>query len=391
LHKLLKLLSISGLFMVGACQASSPAGPGPTQATGLQSPSPLAELQAATILDVEAYRPSVRLAGCGTRKLPTALPDADLAQAIEAAQEYSDQYGGISFAVLHDGVLLHEAYAPNVNAKTPTVSASMAKSVLGLVTGIAIEEDLISSIEDKVGQYIAEWESDPRGEMQVKHLLTMSSGLGRYDGLAYLAAQDSTPIILETQLAHPPGTEFAYSNAVSQTLAIVIDRQARAKGYDGYADFLQQKLWCPLGNGDALLWVDPVGMPRAYAGLHTGLHDWARLGELIRNKGRAHGRQVVSEGWIEQMTAPSPSNPQYGFQIWLGHEWTAKRRYSSTAKATVPHSEPFVASDIAYFDGFGGQRVYVLPSQGLTIVRTGLTNMEYDDAIIPNLLARAVD
>jgi len=126
MYKFFKPLSISGLFTLGACQAGSLIKPEASQATGLQSPSPLAELQAATILDVEAYRPSAALAGCGESKLANSVLNAKLAQAIEAAQEYSDKFGGISFAVLRDGALIHEAYAPNVSAKTPTVSASMS-------------------------------------------------------------------------------------------------------------------------------------------------------------------------------------------------------------------------------------------------------------------------
>ena len=89
------------------------------------------------------------------------------------------------------------------------------------------------------------------------------------------------------------------------------------------------------------------------------------------------------------MATPSKVNPQYGLQVWLGREHTPMRADSAANPIKVPHAEPFVAKDIVYFDGFGGQRVYVMPSQGLVIARFGEVNLAYDDAVIPNLLARA--
>ena len=91
------------------------------------------------------------------------------------------------------------------------------------------------------------------------------------------------------------------------------------------------------------------------------------------------------------MAKPSIANPQYGLHVWLGHEWTAERAYNQTNPIKIKHSEPFDAKDIVYFDGFGGQRVYVIPSDGLTVARSGIVNLEFDDSMLPNTLGRALD
>ena len=377
-------------------QADSTLSQTPSQApseTLSQAPSTPADLQGATILDVARYRPTVPLAGCGPRALPQSTSDPaldpPLASALAHAQAYSDNAQGVGLIVLKDGAVIHEQYAPGVDAATPAATASMMKTVVGLLVGIALERGMIASLDDPISRYIPEWRDDPRGRIPLEALLTMSSGLGQSDFLKLLLAPDIDAVALETPRAAEPGSTFAYNNAVSQLLGMVIERQAREAGYAGFADFLGRELWCPLGNGDARLWTDATGRPRAYAGLHAGLADWARIGELIRNRGKVGERQVVPASWIDAMARPSPANSQYGYQLWRAGEWTPQRRYSADNPVTITHSAPFVAQDLVYLDGFGGQRVYVLPEDGITIARIGLTDLTYDDAVIPNLLARA--
>jgi len=100
------------------------------------------------------------------------------------------------------------------------------------------------------------------------------------------------------------------------------------------------------------------------------------------------GQQVVPAAWIEAMLRPSAGNANYGYQTWLGTEYVEQRAYNRTVSVTAYHSEPFVADDIVFLDGFGGQRVYVVPSQRLVIVRTGMPQLDWDDARLPNLVLR---
>ena len=100
---------------------------------------------------------------------------------------------------------------------------------------------------------------------------------------------------------------------------------------------------------------------------------------------------------MREVTAPSPLNPNYGYHVWLGTVHEPERGYGKGVPAFVPHSAPFAADDVVYFDGAGGQRVYVIPSHELVIVRTGLPARDpatgaflWDDALLPNILVAGI-
>ena len=221
--------------------------------------------------------------------------------------------------------------------------------------------------------------------------MTMSAGLGQSNFMEILFSPDIGQAALKLELVGQPDTEFSYNNAITKVLALILDRQLAAKDKGTLLTFLETELWCPLGNADARVWIDQQGKARGYAGLHAGLSDYARVGELIRRGGKVGDTQVVPKAWIAEMATPSKANAQYGLQVWLGAEHTPQRAYSAANPIKIPHAQPFLAKDIVYFDGFGGQRVYVIPSKQLVIARFGEVNLAYDDSVIPNLLVDALD
>ncbi len=355
------------------------------------SPTTLEDMSSATTLQTEEYRPQRVLPACSPRTLPVSEPTPRMRDALAEAQAYSDEQQGFGLVVLKDGAVIHRGFDPGVTGATKTVSASMMKSVVAVLIGIAIDRGFIGSVDDPAEFYLPEWRGQPRGKITLRQLLTMSSGLEPVEFADLLFAPDANKVALDATLTGEPDARFYYSNSTSQVLGTILDRQVKYYGYEGFAKFLHRDFWCPLGNGEALLWTDETGMPRTYAGLHAGLEDWARIGELIRNSGRVGDQQIVSSDWIAAMTQASPSNSQYGFHVWRAGDWTARRSYNPDNPIGIPHAEPFAADDVIFFDGFGGQRVYIVPSKGLTIARVGLVNLEYDDAIVPNLLIRAAE
>ena len=104
------------------------------------------------------------------------------------------------------------------------------------------------------------------------------------------------------------------------------------------------------------------------------------------------GQQVIPEGWVDEMTTPSAANENYGMQLWLGTSHEPLRKYDPGIEFMGNlHSEPFVADDVVFLDGAGDQRLYVIPSRELVILRTGKDGPEWDDAVLPNLYTVAVD
>ena len=354
----------------------------------------------ASVLDVDRYTPSAVLAGCPRKNdFPVEeIGDPELQSAIEQAQAYSDSQHGLALIIIRDGSIIYENRAENVSIKTRTESFSMMKTVTALMTGIAIDKGIIKSVDDPVGDYLLPWRDDPRGQITFRQLLTMSSGLQHYPFGApggelekLLYSNDINAVAARNPLADTPGTAFLYNNVNSQLIGAAIDGSLRRRGAPGFAAFMQEKLWCPLGNDQATLWLDRNnGSPHYYAGLQANARDWARVGELIRNQGKVGSRQIVSEKWISEMLKPSAQNPAYGLHIWRGAAWQKIRKYAPSSAFGVPHSEAYLAPDVYFLDGFGGQRVYIIPSRKLTIVRVGEVSMTYDDSIIVNLILAAM-
>jgi len=360
------------------------------------------KLQGATVLDVDRFTPVSTIGGnCTVRPLVEAATPASskLAAALEAAKAYSLEQQGVSLLVMKDGAVLDRSFAEGVDVTTPTDSFSMHKSVLALVIGLAIDDGIIASLDDPVGYYLAEWKDDPRGDITLRQVLTMSSGLqaapppeGVPALLNLLFSPDMNDVALRSTHGEAPGSIFAYGNHNSQVAGVVLERALTAAGKGTYAEYLEEKLWCPMGNNKADLWLDREGgSPHYYAGLFTHVENWARVGELIRNEGMADGKQIIPAAWIAEMGKPSAANPAYGLHVWRGSPWNAQRAYSAASPMKVVHSEPYLAGDVLFFDGFGGQRVYIVPSAGVTIVRTGIVNFAYDDAKIVNLVLAGLE
>ena len=361
-----------------------------------------AALRGATILDTDKYRPVAVLDGCDVRDVPRAPPDhvpEPLAEALAAARRYSEAQQGVSLLVARDGRLLHESYTGEAGPETLTTSYSMMKTVTALGVGLAIERGLIDGVKTPVGDHLAGWADDPRGDIALERFLTMSSGLKLYsmaggdrESQRLVLARDINAVAMEHPLVKDPGTVFRYNNADAQLAGAVAHEAVQDAGYAGFSAFLEDTLWCPLGNEEAHLWLDREGgSPHFAMGLHARGRDWLRIGELIRRRGRVGQTQVVPADWIDAMTAPSDANPRYGYLIWRGTPWSAERRYSPDNPLTVAHKDPYRADDVVFLDGFGGQRVYVVPSPGLTVVRTGFVNFQYDDSVIVNTLLAALE
>jgi CubicO group peptidase (beta-lactamase class C family) len=128
-----------------------------------------------------------------------------------------------------------------------------------------------------------------------------------------------------------------------------------------------------MGGDDALVWLDREGgSAHTSCCLMATAMDWARLGELMRNRGELNGRAILPASWVDQMIAASGVHPWYGMHTWLGYPKEPNPRSSrAESMGAYDQKEPFLARDVYYFSGHGAQRVYVVPSRELVVVRLG--------------------
>jgi CubicO group peptidase (beta-lactamase class C family) len=265
----------------------------------------------------------------------------------------------------------------------------MAKTVMALAVGRAMAEGKIKSIDLPISKFLTEWKDDPRGNITIRHLLQMRSGLSPLSregelsqAVRFQFGEGMAELPLGQHLVHPPGTYFEYQNSVSQLACLALERATRER----YADFLSRSLWQPLGADDAELWLDRNAQhARCYASLLARPADWLKIGLLLKNFGRARGRQIVPRSWIAEMGAPSPTNPAYGFQIWRSAPFQSVRYYNQQGTGlAIVSAAPWPWQDTIYLDGYGGQRVYVSRCANIVIVRLGRSVFDWDDTRLPN-------
>lgn len=320
------------------------------------------------------------------------IEDTQFADAIA----YSERMQSYSLLVWQGGRLRVERYMNGGTRDTRSESASMHKSVMAMVVGQALAEGHLGSLDDPVGRYLVEWEDDDRGRITLRQLLQMSSGLSNASADGGLVSERSRlqlglfpeHVLLGQRQVRAPGTVFEYMNVNSNLVGLVL---SRALG-ERYADFLGRTIWQPLGASDAFVSPSrPGGLVKTASSLLATPRDWLRLGIMLAGNGLIDSRRVLPEDWVAQMLDPSPLNRNYGLQVWLAQPYDSKRYYNSLdLGAFVPAAEPFLAPDIVYFDGWGGQRVYVSRSEQLVIVRTGPERLDWDDSVLPNLVVAAL-
>jgi len=340
---------------------------------------------------VNKSQPQDRVPGAPRDDIRTGGLQAFDEQRLNKAVDYATEMQSVALLIYKDGALVYEKYWPGFSADTRTNPNSMHKAVLALLVGAAIDDGYITSVDAPASRWIEEWRGDERADITVRELLQMASGIeipvfGTWKSARILFGSNLERGVLELTAAKPHGSNFEYNNASTQVLVSVLERATGKR----YAEYLSSRLWQRLGAADAALWMDRVGgQPRGFCCLFATARDWLRVGRLILEGGRVNGESLVSESWVKQMLTPSARNPQFGYNLWLGSPAGTERVYNPyTIKAF--HSEPFAAKDIAYIDGFGGQRVYVVPSRNLVIVRTGVSSTDWDDARLPNAVLRAL-
>ncbi len=340
---------------------------------GSSEPAPLPPLSDAALAAV------VKSPGVSRKKL---------ARAVDALFSDPEAEETRAVLVLQGGRVIAERYGEGYHENTRFVSWSMAKSITGVMIGLLVSDGRLRLDETAP---VPAWQrsGDPRGEITLRQLLQMRSGLRHTETadplykadtvrMLFLDGRDDMAAYAEAQpLEEEPGRTFEYSSA---TTVILADLAARAltESRDpavrrqAVTDYLRTRLFEPLGLKSMVPEFDAAGTLIGGSLIHGNARDWAKFGEFLRNEGSVKGAQIIPRAWIEFMTAPSPRNPGYGVQIWLN------RPQSDGSEVLFPGRGP--ASIFACI-GHLGQYVIVSPSQKLTVVRLGKTQDEERGAL----------
>ena len=302
------------------------------------------------------------------------------AATLEGAKDYAfvDGRNTQGVVVVRNGAIVSEWYADGADADSWTASWSVAKSFASAVTGIAVEEGAIASIEDSASTYVRAWEGTDKAAITVEDILHMQSGLkwdedyrpsslGTSDVVQMGLSSNELEYAEERPVAHPPGTVFNYSSGDAMILAGIVEDATE----EPMRDYAEQHLFERIGMEKADWWQDAAGNTLGYCCLDATARGFARFGLLYLNDGAWGDEQVVPADWVEasiENASPKADDPGYGYMWWLLDDVEG------------------VPDDAYAAQGHDGQFIYVIPSLGLVVVRTGTYVKDPGPAVAdPNL------
>ena len=263
------------------------------------------------------------------------------------------------------------------NRKRMHVLSSVAKSITATLVGIAIEKGFIPSVDAKVFDFypeLADLNIGQKQEITLRHLLTMSSGLGwdeqsfpltdprndltKFISIALHSNDDLARFILEMEMTATPGKVFNYSGGNYNLLGDIIQRASGIR----LDEFAKDYLFEPLSVQESWWWLLRPDFVYASGDLALRLRDLAKVGQLFLQHGVWNGAQIIPEEWITLSSTPvflfSPPDwsLSYGHRGYSFGWWPSLESYGEGA---------FAAS------GWGGQTLAILPEHDMVIVITG--------------------
>jgi CubicO group peptidase (beta-lactamase class C family) len=302
------------------------------------------------------------------------------------AAQYSRSHGGEALRVQQGGKVIAEDYAPGFSASTPHKIYSGTKSFVALTALIAMQDNLLN-LDERASDTLTEWQEDRRRDITVVQLLSHTSGLDSGDDIIY-PARDQFSAALGVRLIDPPGTRFHYGAVGYQGFGEILRRKLRPSGQtvEGY---MRDRLLNPLTINVASWKHDDAGNPLLHTGMQLSTHEWAKLGEFIKTKKTYKQKQLVDHQLFSSLFIGQKPNLAYGIGFWLNAPLPDKQPQPILDLQPAIDGDqiyPGGPKDLYTAIGSGKQRLYIIPSLDLVIVRLGHESPFSDGDFLSRLL-----
>lgn len=278
--------------------------------------------------------------------------------------------GTQAFLVIKDGQIVYEKFWGEHDTSTVSNSFSAAKTIVSMLVGIAIKEGKIQSIDEPVGNYLPAYSEGEKSKITLRHLLYMASGLewgeSGANPLSHNAesyyGNDLERLVYGLDVVAKPNEMFLYQSGNSQLLGFILEKATGMK----ISDYAQEKLWDKIGAEHKAYWsLDRKnGNEKAFCCWYAAARDFAKLGQLMANKGVWNGQEVIPKSYFETFVQPADltteegiPNTRYGLHVWLYYDKEINRQ-------------------VVYCRGILGQYVAAIPEENLVFVRLGHRRLE---------------
>ncbi|MGF1923525.1 MAG: serine hydrolase domain-containing protein [Bacteroidia bacterium] len=273
--------------------------------------------------------------------------------AVQPLKDFLVQKNTKSFMILVNGRIVMEEYFDGHTPATTWEWNSAGKTLVAGTVGIAQQEGLLN-INHKVSQYLGTgWTSEPQAKedlITTKHLLSMTSGIN-----------DANHLVIPSNLSYlaDAGTRWSYHNVFQKLMDVAA--QASNQNFESY---FNGKLKTKIGMDG--FWNNGL----IFKIYHSTTRSMARFGILALNKGKWNNEQVINEAFFNEGIASSQSiNPAYGYLWWLNGKTSFMIPGGQTVYqgSLVPNAPP----DMYAAMGASDQRIYVVPSKNMVVIRMG--------------------
>jgi CubicO group peptidase (beta-lactamase class C family) len=321
--------------------------------------------------------------------------------AMQRADAYAAQTDGQAMLVMHRGRVIHEQYHAGGGVDRRQMLASGSKSFVGVATIAAVQDGLVR-LDAPVAQYLPEWGDDARkSRVTVRQLLSLESGVETGNPGTGCGGRGTTwADAVNAGTFAEPGSTFKYGPFPLIAMGAALERIQRGS----FEEYLSRRVLEPLGVQVEWRAKCGDGKPQLAGGAAMTARDWATFGEMIRLGGMHKGRRILDESLVRELFRPSGSNASYGLSWWLvgatlmsqpaaglesgtsagrprggilgGRRGRIGRtrsgeRPDATARGGSLAMPNWMPRDLVMAAGAGKQRLYVIPSLELVVVRMG--------------------
>jgi CubicO group peptidase (beta-lactamase class C family) len=314
-----------------------------------------------------------------------ARAEAQVSPELQAAAAYSAERRGVSLVVMQRGRIVFEDYPNGGGPGRGWELASGTKSFTGIMAAAAVQDRLLEW-DERCADTLPEWRGDSRRRITIRHLLSLTSGIG--------GGQIARPPTYAAAVAAPaeaaPGERFSYGPQPFQVFGEIIRRKTNGDPLD----YLRRRIFDPLAIAPTHWRRGADGMPHMPSGAGLTGRDWARFGWFVlqRGEGRADPQALA------QCFEGTRANPGYGLSWWLMREGLVAPGRNAGVTVDAAFAERFGGVSMAA--GAGNQRLYLIPALDLVVARqaTGILQAlmrrrrddtpRWSDAVFLRLLLR---
>ena len=315
----------------------------------------------AQIDDGPLFYSSVISAGKNSKKsFSSNINNAKINGSIKSLLEKSKT---VSFLILQNDSIDIEKYWDIGSKNSNTNSFSMAKSIISLLVGCAIDDGFIQSVEQNVCDFFQDVCDNGGGDLKIKHLLQMTSGMDWLENYkrplsvtakAYYGT-NLKRLILDREFKDPPGVFYEYKSGDTQLLGLILEKATKLT----VSEYASKKIWSKIGAENDAFWTLDYkgGVEKVFCCFYSNARDFSKIGKLVLNNGIINGDTVISSNYIKWLLSPVEIFDRSGEKVnYYRNSWWY---------AIVDNKEIF------YARGYLGQYIVTIPELNLVFVRLG--------------------